>query len=385
MENVTKKLIVLVLLNFCFASASIAADHVGKILFASGEATVIRSNGTQEALKRHDLIYNREVLKTGAGLLQIKFNDGGFMSLQKHSEMRVEDYRFKGSEDGSESAIFSLIKGGLRAISGAIGHARPSRYQLRTSVATIGIRGTAYSALLCNQDCGEINGRELENGLHAKTTEGTIFVQNDAGIVDVSVGQAAFVPDIATIPVYTEFNPSFSAITPRFENKVALSRKENARPAKSVTDAIAKSDRLSPVRDLAAQTTAIKRANFDRFVAPADNFTNAQLNNGVVGNALEPQLINNVAERSSQIANIQKASPSPNINVVRTQALGSVTSSGLDAATIAPSVSESVSNVLANTNNLSLETRVNEINTPLQQLNTNLSVPSGSLLNPLHP
>ena len=153
MENVIKKLIVLALLNFCFVSASFAADHVGKVLFASGEATVIRSNGTKEALKRHDFIYNQEVLRTGAGLLQIKFNDGGFMSLQKHSEMRVEDYRFKGSEDGSESAIFSLIKGGLRAISGAIGHARPSRYQLRTSVATIGIRGTAYSALLCNQDC----------------------------------------------------------------------------------------------------------------------------------------------------------------------------------------------------------------------------------------
>ena len=213
-------------------------------------------------------------------------------------------------------------------------------------------------------------------------------MQNDAGIVDVSVGQAAFVPDIATIPVYTEFNPSFSAITPRFQNKPAVSRKANAQPARSVSDGIAKSDRVTQVRDLATQSTAIKRANFDRFVTPANSFTNAQLNTGAVRSALEPQLINNITERSSQIADIQKTSPSPNTNATRTQALGSVTSSGLDAATIAPSVSESVSNVLANTNNLSLETRVNEINeinTPLQQLNPSLSVPSGLLINPLHP
>ena len=71
-----------------------AEQAVGKIFFASGDAKVVRANGMTQGIEKNDLVFNADLLKTGDGLLQVKFDDGGLMSLQKHSEMRVDNYRF---------------------------------------------------------------------------------------------------------------------------------------------------------------------------------------------------------------------------------------------------------------------------------------------------
>ncbi len=47
----------------------------------------------------------------------------------------------------------SLLKGGLRTIMGAIGKRKPDACQMRTTVATIGIRGTHFCVLFCQADC----------------------------------------------------------------------------------------------------------------------------------------------------------------------------------------------------------------------------------------
>jgi hypothetical protein len=49
----------------------------------------------------------------------------------------------------SENALFSLIRGGLRAVTGFISKAKQDAFRINTSVATIGIRGTEFDARLC--------------------------------------------------------------------------------------------------------------------------------------------------------------------------------------------------------------------------------------------
>lgn len=46
-----------------------------------------------------------------------------------------------------------LIKGGLRAITGAIGKAKPEAVRINTATATVGIRGTSFDARICDSDC----------------------------------------------------------------------------------------------------------------------------------------------------------------------------------------------------------------------------------------
>ncbi|MEM7467666.1 MAG: FecR domain-containing protein [Pseudomonadota bacterium] len=375
-------------------SGNAAADKaVGKIFFASGETTIVRSNGVTESIRKNDLVFNRDMLKTADGLLQVKFNDGGFMSLQKHSEMQVEDYQYEGSENGKESAIFSLIRGGLRAISGAIGHARPDRYQLRTEVATIGIRGTAYSALLCSGDCGAVNGRALEDGLHAKTSEGVIFVQNDAGILDVPAGKAAFVPNLNTVPGYTDFNPSFAAILPSAKSKSGKQRLSGAQQARATqTTANRRNDIAKSTDGVKAQfaerapikaivSTKVNAANLDRFSNALSGVDVSPKLNGATPSIDRPAGINDVnveAVRSSAIQKIQTVVP-------RVQAIDVLKNTNLPAIDIAPNVSESARNVLVNTNNVNLQNNVNELNGPAGFNHGNYPPSGMNISNPMHP
>ncbi|MDX1434446.1 MAG: FecR domain-containing protein, partial [Gammaproteobacteria bacterium] len=62
---------------------------------------------------------------------------------------------------GSRS-FFSLLKGGLRTITGAIGKLNRKAYQIRTPVATIGIRGTEYLAALGDSLTVHVGAGEIE-------------------------------------------------------------------------------------------------------------------------------------------------------------------------------------------------------------------------------
>ena len=70
--------------------------------------------------------------------------DGGLVALRPDTKLKVDTYVFNGQEDGSENPVFSLLKGGLRAITGIIGKRNKERYNLRTPTSTIGIRGTDH-------------------------------------------------------------------------------------------------------------------------------------------------------------------------------------------------------------------------------------------------
>ncbi len=195
------------LLMVLVVPASLAAVEAGKIVYAYGEAHAIDAGGTSRGLQKDDVVFPGDTLKTGKGRLQVRFADGGFISLQPGSEFRVEEFRFSGKEDGAESAFFRLVKGGLRAITGLIGHRNKKSYQLRTALATIGIRGTAFRVRLCQGDCFRPDGSPLPDGLYAKTGEGVIFVQNDAGVIDLPAGRASFVQSRTTPPKPTRDLP----------------------------------------------------------------------------------------------------------------------------------------------------------------------------------
>src|SRR5689334_14631792 len=103
------------------AGAALAhAETVGRVLLAAGDAFAVRE-GKQVRLAFNAPIESKDVLRTGrASSLQVRFIDEGMISLRENSEFSIDEYRYSGKEDGDNRGFFSLVKGGFRAVTGAI-------------------------------------------------------------------------------------------------------------------------------------------------------------------------------------------------------------------------------------------------------------------------
>jgi hypothetical protein len=184
--------------------------------FVIGDVVAVAPNGTQRPLAKGALINAGDAINTSANArAQLRFSDGGFVSLQPNTQFRVDEYRYENKTDGNEKSFFSLLRGGLRAITGAIGHINRNTYQVATPSATIGIRGTGYNAMLS------------DGGLLVNVGEGAISLTNNAGELVVTSGNAAFVADINTAPASTFEKPNTaptSYITPFVPTPTTLSK-----------------------------------------------------------------------------------------------------------------------------------------------------------------
>ncbi len=124
-----------------------AAEQVGRVLVAVGGVTAEQADASARGLGRRDPIYAGERIRTGTrGRVQIRFQDGAMVDLDPGSTCEVEEYA---SDDDGGSAVMNFLKGAMRTITGAIGGNRGDDYRMNTTVATIGVRGTATRILRC--------------------------------------------------------------------------------------------------------------------------------------------------------------------------------------------------------------------------------------------
>lgn len=168
----------------------------GRVDFAIGNVESVTADGRRHPLNKGAEINAGEAISTAAGArAQVRFTDGGYVSLQPNTLFRVDEFNYQNKTDGGEKGFFSLLKGGLRAITGAIGHVNKQTYQVKTPAATLGIRGTGYTMAL------------RDDGLFVNVGEGAISLNNNAGLLVVTAGNAAFVANFNTAPVPTTAPP----------------------------------------------------------------------------------------------------------------------------------------------------------------------------------
>jgi len=140
------KHIFITIMLLLLSNLSLAATSAGKVILSFGKNTATSESGEVRALKRQADIFANDLLKTGSkGRLQIRFTDGSRLSLKPNTEFKIENYRFDEATPKEGKAIYKLLKGGMRTISGQIGKVDKQDYQLDAVVATIGIRGTDFS------------------------------------------------------------------------------------------------------------------------------------------------------------------------------------------------------------------------------------------------
>ena len=125
------------------------------------------------------------------------------MVLRPESQLKVEAYKFDEQKPAADNILVSLMKGGMRSVTGLIGRRSRDKVAFTAPSATIGIRGTHFGALLCQGDCGNVptvTGQPPANGLHLDVADGAIVVRNGAGQVQITAGQFGFVASQQTVP-----------------------------------------------------------------------------------------------------------------------------------------------------------------------------------------
>ncbi|MBR9883164.1 MAG: FecR domain-containing protein, partial [Oceanospirillales bacterium] len=165
-----------------------AAAQVGLVLLAIGQVEAVDAQGEARALQRKSPLYDGDLLRTGeGGRLQVRFTDGGLVSVKPASEFRIAEYSFDKDDREKDNAVFELLKGGMRTVTGQVGKHDKDDYSVRTVVATIGIRGTHYELQLCDVSCA--GQRNAPPGLVGRVLDGRIHVSGQSDAKDIPKGQ----------------------------------------------------------------------------------------------------------------------------------------------------------------------------------------------------
>jgi len=173
------------------------AQTAGTVTHLSGTLSVKRAEAPAKLLSVKSEIKEGDLLTTETDTYaRIKFADNSEVVLRPNSQLKIEGYAFNQAKPESDNVMLSMLKGGLRAVSGLIGKRNRDKVNFSTATATIGIRGTHWGMLMCQNDCGGVpttGGRPPPNGLHLDVADGSIVVSNGAGQVQLNAGQFGFV------------------------------------------------------------------------------------------------------------------------------------------------------------------------------------------------
>jgi hypothetical protein len=202
--NLYRTLALLIALPVCVPTAA-QPGSVARVEFAVGDVAAVGADGQRRALARGSEVVIGDTVDTQQGRAQLRFLDGAYMSLQPNTSFRIDEFRFAEKGAGGDGIVMSLLKGGMRTITGLIGRVNRQSYRLRTAVATIGIRGTEYTV-------------RYTNSIEVFCAGGAISVENEAGTLVLASGQGALVTDAKQAPQRTAerpFLPPTAATSPQ--------------------------------------------------------------------------------------------------------------------------------------------------------------------------
>jgi hypothetical protein len=195
---------VLVAIGTVLPLSALAQQTAGQVLWLSGQLQSVGSDGVAKPLSKGDAVREGDTVRTGANShAHLLMNDKGLIALRPESSLRVAAYAYDGRKDGSERAQFELLKGGMRSITGAIGHTRKENYKLETQTASIGIRGTDHETFV-------VPG----SGTYNRVTLGGTYLRSAQGRIELAPGEIGFAGGSAA--------PWFVGRTPQFMQLAAL-------------------------------------------------------------------------------------------------------------------------------------------------------------------
>jgi hypothetical protein len=133
-----------------FAGSALAQPNDGRI----GAAAAVRNDvtGRSASGQTRNLtvglpVFSNEQITTGANsVAQLLFSDQTTLSIGQRSQVTLDRFVYDPNTSSGDVAV-SLGSGAVRFITGS---QNPNNYQVRTPVATIGVRGTIIDLLMIN-------------------------------------------------------------------------------------------------------------------------------------------------------------------------------------------------------------------------------------------
>ena len=242
------------LMSMCAMAATNAA---GNAIFVFGKAQVFAADGSARALSKGGELFEGDRIVTGVnGRVQIRMGDGGLLALRPATEFLIEAFHYPQNQDDDfgvqrEASFFALLKGGFRSITGAVGKKDKEAYRVRTPVATIGIRGTDYDAMLCAGDCAALSaavGQPIADGLYVGVNSGAVRVMNESGFVDLEMNEFGVVTGTKAAPRSSTM--ARDVLAPSTQAQV-----NNNTSVESTAQVTASEEVAAPDTGLAAQTS----------------------------------------------------------------------------------------------------------------------------------
>jgi len=191
----------------------------GTVQFLSGTLSVQQPDGSVKVLAERSSVSVGDVITTQRdSYAQLRFNDGGQVTLRPETQVKIEAYAYEEGRPERDTFAMQLFKGGLRSLTGLIGKRTNNRnaYRMVTSTATIGIRGTDYTAIDIPPPPTGQNPppNSLAPGVYVTVADGAIAFISGGVEQFVGVGQAAFSSNFNLPPRLIPPPPNLPQVTP---------------------------------------------------------------------------------------------------------------------------------------------------------------------------
>ncbi len=178
--------------------------QVGTVDESEGSVIAVDKRKVSRKLKKDSPVYLGDKVVTGeTGYVRLRMIDDAVLDLRCFSIMVIEEYALNTS---NRRSILNLLQGSLKKVTGKIGKLTEDVYELRTPVASVGVRGTEY-ALRVFQSKGCGGTIDADDGFYLEVIKGLVDVHNEAGKGVYAKGDVAYVALPETAPVKARVKP----------------------------------------------------------------------------------------------------------------------------------------------------------------------------------
>jgi len=176
------------------ATNTSTADVAGRISQVTGELFAVSVEGKRRALQKGSAVFAGETIDVSeGGFAVLSMADSTRLTLPGGSSMQVAAYRYAPASPQTSVASFKLLKGAVRAVTGAIAKAEPNNVKFFTETATVGIRGTAID-ISCTSVSGGLVVCSGGANLTVELRNGQIIVTSANLNTVINAGQSAVIP-----------------------------------------------------------------------------------------------------------------------------------------------------------------------------------------------
>jgi hypothetical protein len=201
----------------------VALKKVGSVVEKEGSVVAVDRRKVSRKLVKGDPVYLGDKVITGeTGYVRLNMIDEAVLDLRCFSIMVIEEYALN---DSSRRSILNLLQGSLQKVTGKIGKMTEDVYELRTPVASVGVRGTEY-ALRVFQTKGCGGTLDADDGLYLEVIKGLVEVHNEAGKEVIARGETAYVPLPKAVPKKVKIKPG--VVKPIAEKEVVEAEEESS-------------------------------------------------------------------------------------------------------------------------------------------------------------